>query len=198
MMSNSKYDPGAGQALPRETRYIAPSAAAREAAPTRRDERAEREEEHRRRSFLVTNGEDWRQWYGPTLFEILDGVPDLFEPTRDFTTDDVVADVVRRFDLPSMDDVDFDGDEEDGFAGQDVAIWRDGKVLAVVRRGADGRPEATRFDAAADATEWGSMTSDRPPGRGGSEASDPIRAKLRRLRHRLGAIDRRHDERSGA
>ncbi|MEJ7638511.1 MAG: hypothetical protein WKF75_11195 [Singulisphaera sp.] len=142
MTSTSKYDPGTGQALPREARNFARSAAARKAARTRRDERAERDALLRRHNFLITHGEDWRGWYGPARFGI--------QPTRRYTIDDVVADVVRRFDLPILDDAAIEGGgyEEEGFGGQDVAIWRDGKVLAVVRRGGDGRPEVTRFDGA--------------------------------------------------
>ena len=78
----------------------------------------------------------------------------LCDPTKDFTLDDVIADVVRRFYLPLFDDLivpddvepDFN-DVEPGFDGEDVAVWRDGRLLAVIRAGADGKPVVTRFDA---------------------------------------------------
>ncbi len=38
-------------------------------------------------------------------------------------------------------------DEVPGSAGGDVAVWLDGRVRAVVRRGACGKPGVIRFDA---------------------------------------------------
>lgn len=96
------------------------------------------EAEFRRVAFMATNAKDLRESYGPTptigYGEVF--VPEAAEPV---TLDDVVADVVNRFDAPAG--------VGEGFGGEDVAIWLAGKLLAVVRRGADGKPEVTRFDA---------------------------------------------------
>ncbi len=101
--------------------------------------------ELRRVAFMATNGKELVDFHGP-IPTIGYGVIRVPETTEHVTTDDVVADVVKRFDYPLRDLA--PRGVENGFGGEDVAVWRDGKLLAVVRRGADGEPEATRFDGA--------------------------------------------------
>jgi len=76
---------------------------------------------------------------------VLYDLADDHEPTRHFTLDDVIADLVRRINLPAAHDPTASEDDEVGFGGEDLAVWRGGKLLAVIR-GGDGRPEVTRFD----------------------------------------------------
>lgn len=59
-----------------------------------------------------------------------------FDPRDGDTLDDALDDLVAHFHDP-------DGD---GYDGTDMVIWRDGRILAVVRRGDDGEAQATRFD----------------------------------------------------
>lgn len=60
-----------------------------------------------------------------------------FDPRAGDTLSDAVADLVKHFHEP-------DGD---GYEDTDMVVWRDGRILAVVRRGDDGEPEATLFIA---------------------------------------------------
>jgi hypothetical protein len=60
--------------------------------------------------------------------------PEAARPTRDDTLQDVIADLVKDFADPG------------GTDARDLAVWRDGRIPAVIRRGQDGRPEVTRFD----------------------------------------------------
>src|SRR5206468_223052 len=91
---------------------------------------------------------------------------------------------VGRFHRPTNYEV--DQGEEGGFGGGDVVVWRDGKILAVVRRDADGKPEATRFDAdAGGVIAEGVITTDRPPGPRVPGGFDPVLVGLRQVEHQL-------------
>lgn len=120
---------------------------ARSIAAPRRAEWAERRAALRRENVLITHGEDWRGCFGRARFGQIAFAPSGSGPNPHLKVDAAAADVFRRFDLPSDDDLGDDPVEGDGFAGEDVAIWHDGKILAVVRRGCDGKPEVSRFDA---------------------------------------------------
>ena len=61
--------------------------------------------------------------------------PEASSPTRDDSLRDVIDDLVRDF-----------GDPE-GTDARDMAVWRDGRILAVVRKGRDSRPEVIDFTA---------------------------------------------------
>jgi hypothetical protein len=158
MTTNKEPDSGHDRMSPEETRESARAVAARKAARTRRDQQARREAEIRRRIFLVTNGDDVRERYGP-VYSLLLNSPDQTDPTGHFTLDDVIADVEGRFDFPTIEDAE-EGDGGVGFGSEDVAVWRDGRIRAVVHRGADGKPEVTRFSA---------TDHDRAEGSSGSE-----------------------------
>ena len=99
--------------------------------------------ELRRVAFMATNGKELVELYGP-IPSVGYGVVRVPETTEHIATDDVVADVVNRFDAP-LRDLALAG-LECGFGGEDVAVWRGGKLLAVVGRGACGEPEVVRFD----------------------------------------------------
>ncbi len=85
--------------------------------------------EYRRRVFQVFNGDEWMCSYGDIYFM----QPNAYNPTRDFALKDVIADLVGDFDDP------------EGTDARDMAVWRDGRILAVIRRGRDGRPEVIDF-----------------------------------------------------
>jgi hypothetical protein len=86
--------------------------------------------EYQRRVFQVFNGDEWMCSYGDMNFM----QPEVPSPTRDYALQDVIDDLVRDFDDPR------------GTDARDMAVWRNGRVLAVIRKGADGRPEVTRFE----------------------------------------------------
>jgi hypothetical protein len=85
--------------------------------------------EYRRRVFQVFNGDEWMCSYGEMYFM----QPEAPNATRDDTLTDVIDDPVMDFDDP------------DGTAARDMAIWRDGRIMAVIRKGWDGRPEVVGF-----------------------------------------------------
>jgi hypothetical protein len=58
-----------------------------------------------------------------------------FDPRAGDTLGDAVADLVKHFHAP-------DGD---GYDDTDMVVWRNGRIMAVVRRGEDGEPHATLF-----------------------------------------------------
>ena len=58
-----------------------------------------------------------------------------FDPGEGDTLRDAIDDLVGHFHDP-------DGD---GYDGTDMVVWRDGRILAVVRLGDDGAPHATLF-----------------------------------------------------
>jgi hypothetical protein len=87
--------------------------------------------EYRRRVFQVFNGDEWMCSYGDLYFM----QPEASSPTRDYSLRDVIDDLVRDF------------DDSEGTDARDMAVWRDGRILAVVRKGRDGRPEVTVFTA---------------------------------------------------
>jgi hypothetical protein len=123
---------------------------ARNTAATRRDERAEREAEDHRRVFLGTNGADVVKFFGPIAAVVWDQ-PDAFEPIKDFTADDVIADLVRRIGLAAADPA-ASGIDAVGLTGKDLVLWRAEKALAVIRIGADGKPEVLRLTKASGTT----------------------------------------------
>jgi len=87
--------------------------------------------EYRRRVFQVFNGDEWMCSYGDMYFM----QPEASSPTRNYSLQDVVEDLVRDFDDP------------DGTDARDMAVWRDGRILAVIRKGPNGRPEVIDFTA---------------------------------------------------
>jgi hypothetical protein len=97
--------------------------------------------EYRRRVFQVFSGDEWMCSYGDLYFM----QPEASSPTRDYSLRDVIDDLVRDFDDP------------EGTDARDMAVWRDGRILAVVRKGRDGRPEVIDFtaDGATDTGEEG-------------------------------------------
>lgn len=101
--------------------------------------RAAQRAEYRRRVFQVFNGDEWMCSYGDMYFM----QPEAASPTRDYSLRDVIDDLVKDFDDP------------DGTDARDMAVWRDGRILAVVRKGRDGRPEVIDFmaDGANDTCE---------------------------------------------
>lgn len=96
-----------------------------------RPRRAALRAEYRRRVFQVFNGDEWMCSYGDMYFM----QPDATSPTRDYSLKDVIDDLIEDFDDP------------DGTDARDMAVWRDGRILAVVRKGRDGRPEVIDFTA---------------------------------------------------
>jgi hypothetical protein len=98
-----------------------------------RTSRAQLRAEYRRKVFQVFNGDEWMCSYGDVHFM----QPEAPSPTRDYTLRDVIDDLVKDFDDPG------------GTDARDMTVWRDGRILAVVRKGTDGRPEVTEFAAEA-------------------------------------------------
>ncbi len=60
---------------------------------------------------------------------------ETYDPERFPTTRDVTDDLVTRWSSLGP----------EGFEEWDLTIWRDGRVVAVVRTGASGSPEVTHF-----------------------------------------------------
>jgi hypothetical protein len=58
-----------------------------------------------------------------------------FDPRDGGTLRETIADLMEHFHAP-------DGE---GYADTDMVVWRDGRIVAVVRRGEDGEPQATIF-----------------------------------------------------
>jgi hypothetical protein len=104
-----------------------------------------KEAEYRRRVFIVVNGDEPFANYGPYR-EILYGWSPACDTTGHYGIDDVIADIERRYHLPAMDDPDSSDDQEPGFGARDLTIWRDGRLLAVIRPGAGGGLLVTRLD----------------------------------------------------
>jgi hypothetical protein len=87
--------------------------------------------EYRRKVFQVFNGDEWMCSYGDVYFM----QPEASNPTRDYSLQDVIADLLSDFDDPN------------GTDARDMAVWRDGRILAVIRKGRDGRPQVIDFTA---------------------------------------------------
>jgi hypothetical protein len=73
-----------------------------------------------RRQFVVRDEEDFITSFDPHEGDTLRGAVD---------------DLIANFNEP-------DGS---GYDGADMVIWRNGRIMAVVRRGDDGEPQATLF-----------------------------------------------------
>lgn len=97
----------------------------------RKISRAELRSEYRRRVFQVFNGDEWMCSYGDIYFM----QPEASSPTRDYLLHDVIQDLVKDFDDP------------EGTDARDMAVWRDGRLLAVIRKARDGRPQVIDFSA---------------------------------------------------
>lgn len=93
-------------------------------------------DEYRRQVFQVFNGDGWMRAYGHVQIT----QPGLPSPTRDLTLQDVIDELV--------DDV----NDRIGTDHGDMAVWRNGCILAVVRKIPKGRPEVTRFVPQVQAT----------------------------------------------
>ena len=87
--------------------------------------------EYRRRVFQVFNGDEWMCSYG----DLYVMQPEAASPTRDYSLRDVLDDLIKDFADP------------EGTDARDMAVWRDGHILAVVWKGRDGRPEVIEFTA---------------------------------------------------
>jgi hypothetical protein len=99
------------------------SAAARKAAETRRKNRAAEYSAWRHRHFYVHNE---------------DGLVNAFPVTSYVrATLQSVVDLLKT---------DFFGTDGEGFDGEDLAVWHDKRILAVVRKGPDGQPQVIVFD----------------------------------------------------
>jgi hypothetical protein len=120
------------------------SMAARKAAATRRAKEKARRAEFRRRVFMLCQEDLAMEHYGPR-WEILYNQPEAFEPTKYFTLADVLDDVRQRFSFRTHDDPEATEDDEVGFGGMDLTVWRDGRLLAVIRKGHDDQPVVTHF-----------------------------------------------------
>src|SRR4051794_27720988 len=85
-----------------------------------------------REAFQVLNVGDVGAAYAPPPVNWYRPRPDPHPlPAPGFRLDDVLDDLVQGFNDP------------DGLGGMDLAVWRAGRLVAVVRRGADGSPEGT-------------------------------------------------------
>jgi hypothetical protein len=87
--------------------------------------------EYRRRVFQVFNGDEWMCSYGDMYFM----QPEAPNLTRGFSLRDVIDDLIKDFDDPQ------------GTDARDMAVGRDGRIMAVVRKGSDGRPVVIDFSA---------------------------------------------------
>jgi hypothetical protein len=131
-----------------DARQIQPTKRSLAAAKRRADKQAKADAkaaDYRRRVFVALHGESRLEEYGPVR-ELLWGKPQEYEPTGHFDIDDVIADIVPRYHLPTMDDPNAPEDQEPGFGGLDLTIWRGGRLLAVLRPGDGGGPVVSRFD----------------------------------------------------
>jgi len=63
-----------------------------------------------------------------------------FDPIDGATLESVVSDLTRDFHAP-------DGD---GYDGTDMVVWRAGRIVALVRKGDDGEPQAVVFETELD------------------------------------------------
>jgi hypothetical protein len=104
------------------------SEAARKAAETRRQREAAELREFRRTHYRVDDEDLDSTFYGPEFRD------------SQRTLDEVIAHVSERYRWVPGVDVD-----EDWRPVQDFAIWRDGRLRAVIRRGPDGEPVVTKF-----------------------------------------------------
>jgi hypothetical protein len=85
--------------------------------------------EYRRQVFQVFNGDGWMRAYGH-VYIVQPGIPG---PTGELSLQDLIDELV---------DV---AEDRNRIDTGDKAIWRDGCILAVVRKVPDGHPEVTRF-----------------------------------------------------
>jgi hypothetical protein len=120
---------------------------AKKSRQTRQRKAEARQAEYRRRVFQVYHEGSQLEHYGP-ISEVLLNQPDATEPTKHFELEDVLADIAVRYRFLTLEDPDLspDIDEQVGFGSLDLTVWRDGRLLAVVRRGDDGEPVVTRYD----------------------------------------------------
>ena len=130
---------------PDEGRASAPRTA-RNRRPRRNDGRVAGP--RRVRAYIATNADRAMEKYGP-LYEASHDPPDPDVHLVEFTLDEVLVDIVKRFDRPPR-AVDPRHELDRGFAGQDVVIWAGGEAVALVRRGVHGHPEVIRLGAASD------------------------------------------------
>jgi hypothetical protein len=65
---------------------------------------------------------------------------------RDILVESIDAAIASLRDIIEMLGTDFDREGEGGFGAQDMAVWWNGRLLAVVRRKRGGRRKATVFD----------------------------------------------------
>lgn len=65
------------------------------------------------------------------------------------TIDDVIADLIKHHDSdwpPNYADEETLAKIGTGFDGRDLAVWRDGRILAVIRKDTSGKSTATKFE----------------------------------------------------
>ena len=87
--------------------------------------------EYRRKVFQVFTGDEWMCSYGDMYFM----QPDAPNRTRNYSLQDVIDDLIKDFEDPH------------GTDARDMAVWPDGRILAVVRKGSDGKPVVIDFSA---------------------------------------------------
>lgn len=102
-------------------------------------------DEYRGLVYQVVHEQRCPGQYGPCRAPTF-GYPMGPERTEHFTLDDVLADIRKRFHRSTFDDPDAPEVEPIGFGGLDLAVWKGGRLLAVVRKGDDGEPVVSRFD----------------------------------------------------
>jgi hypothetical protein len=90
--------------------------------------RASLRAEYRRQVFQVFNADGWMCAYGHVSMAPAGRA-------REMTLQDVIDELLVVFDDP------------EGTENRDMAVWRDGCILAVIRKVPEGRPEVTRFVA---------------------------------------------------
>ena len=125
-----KPETAAGKTFATETtglgRALASTGIARKAAATRRAKARAARDAYKQGNFLVRDS---------------DGFVTIF-PCKSATLAEVVADLVQDFgpDGPGIED------EGQTYGGNDLVVWHAGRVVAVVRKGADGVPVGVSFD----------------------------------------------------
>src|SRR5258707_11327299 len=95
---DAHFEDDPGQARPTKR-----SLAAAKRRATIRAKAEARAADYRRRVFVALHGDTLLEQFGP-VHEIAWGEPQQHEPTEHYEIDDVIADIERRYHLPTMDD----------------------------------------------------------------------------------------------
>src|SRR4051794_36409701 len=111
MNAHDENDPGCA----RQSKYGLAATKGRETKRARAEAKAA---DYRRRVFVAMHGDTILEQFGP-VYELAWGAPQQYEPTGHFEIDDVIADIERRYHLPTMGDPDAREDREAGFGALD-------------------------------------------------------------------------------